>query len=165
MIIINKNTAPYDIKLKGDVWMLKNDLREWMENSGYKNDYLKITDTGFSINGMQEVSFTKFDRYEFDTWSFAMIYDNAIIPNVDKIKVELYEDWDLYVYFISENECVARHYRTHHNPKYEGLEDDDDNIEDKEYDYSYEHLEELYDVLDNLANDVADAIEMINNRK
>ena len=161
MIIINKNTVPYDIRLKGDVFMLRNDLREWMENNGYKNDYLKVTDTGFSINGMQEVSFNKFDRYEFDSWSFAMTYDNAIIPNVDRIKVELYGDYDLYIYFISENECVSRHYRTHHNPKYEDFEDDDDN----NVDYSYEQLEELYETLDNLANDVADAIEIINNRK
>lgn len=158
MIIINKNTAPYDIKLKGDVCMLKNDLREWMENNGYKNDYFQVTDEGFSINGMQEVSFNKFDRYEFDLWSFSMTYDNAIIPNVDKIKVELYGDYDLYVYFISESECVSRHYRTHRNPHYE-------DFDDEEYDYSYEQLEELYETLDNLANDVADAIELINNRK
>ena len=90
-----------------------------------------------------------------------MTYDNAIIPNVDKIKVELYGDYDLYIYFISENECVARHYRSHYNPKYEDFEDDDDN----NVDYSYEQLEELYETLDNLANDVADAIELINNRK
>lgn len=194
MIIINKSTVPYDIKLKGDVCMLKNDFKKWMEINNYKNDYLKVTDTGFSINGMQEVSFNKFDRYEFDLWSFSFTYDNAIIPNFDRIKIELYGDWDLYVYFISENECVARHYRTHHNPKYEDFEDDDDNnldcsleaikelygkdfnqsnlgtvervnIEDEEYDYSYEQLEELYDTLDNLTNDVADAIEIINNRK
>lgn len=158
MIIINKNTVPYNIRLKGDVSMLKNDLREWMENNGYKNDYFNVTDTGFSINGMQEVSFNKFDRYEFDLWSFAMIYDNTIIPNFDRIKVELYGDYDLYIYFISESECVARHYRSHYNPKYE-------DFEDEEYDYSYEQLEELYETLDNLANDVADAIELINNRK
>ena len=77
---------------------------------------------------------------------------------MDKIKVELYGDYDLYVYFISESECVSRHYRTHRNPHYE-------DFDDEEYDYSYEQLEELYETLDNLANDVADAIELINNRK
>ena len=193
MIVINKITVPYDIKLKGDVNMLKDDLKKWMEINNYKNDYLKVTDTGFSINGMQEVSYDKFDRYEFDLWSFSMTYDNAMLPNLDKIKVELYGDWDLYVYFISESECVVRHHRTHHNPKYNDFEDDDDNnvgypleavkelygkdfdqcnlgtvervnAEDEENDY-YEHLEELYDTLDSLASYVADAIEMINNNR